>query len=291
MEGYLLIFLFAILNVGESVLLRDYARRHGNGGMLMNAMIALFFALFFLVIDTDGFYVPAEMLPLALINSLLYAAGFYFLFLAFRIGPFGLSRLINGFSLLFTVFYGIFFLHERTTVLTYIGLLLIAVAMVLINLKGKPREGGLAEEGRVSLRWLVFVLISLVSNGFIGILARMQQIQFDNACTNEFLFISNGICCLILAALGLILDRKWLRDVLRHGTLFGLGIGLCGGAKSFVALAAYLFIPISVADPLKSGLGIVMTFLVAILLYREKYTLRQKLGVLAGAAAVVLLAL
>lgn len=291
MEGYLLIFLCALLNVGESVLLRDYARRHGNGGMLMNAVIALFFALFFLVTDTGGFYVPKGMLPLALINSLLYAAGFYFLFLAFRIGPFGLSRLINGFSLLFTVFYGIFFLHERTTVLTYIGLLLIAAAMVLINLKGKPREGEPAEEGRVSFKWLVFVLISLFSNGFIGILARMQQLRFDNACTNEFQFISISGACLILAVLGLILDRKWIRDVLRHGTLYGAGIGLCGGAKSFAGLAAYLFIPISVADPLKAGLGIVMTFLVAILLYKEGYTLRQKLGVLSGAVAVVLLAL
>lgn len=291
MEGYLFILLFAILNIGESVLLRDYARRHGSGGMLMNAVIALFFALFFLVIDTDGFYVPAGMIPLALINSILYAAGFYFTFLAFRIGPFGLTRLLSSFSILFTVFYGIVFLDERATALTYIGLVLIAVAAALINLKGKPREGEPAEEGRISLKWLAFVLISVVSNGFIGILGRMQQIQFDNACTNEFQFISIGVSCLLLAALGLILDRKWLGTVLRHGTLFGLGIGLCGGAKSAAALAAYLFIPISIATPLKTGLGMVFAFLVAILFYKEKYTLQQKLGVLAGAAAVVLLAL
>ena len=291
MEGYLLILLSTLLNTGESVLLRDYSRRYGNGGMMMNAIIALFFALFFLATDTGGFYVPAGMLPMALINSLLYAAGFYFTFLAFRVGPFGLTRLLSSFSILFTVFYGILFLGEETTALTYIGLVLIAVATALINLKGKPREGAPREEGRVSLKWLLFVLISLVSNGFIGILARMQQIRFENACTNEFQFISIGGSCLILAALGLVLDRKWLGTVLRHGTLYGVGIGLCGGGKSLASLTAYLLVPISTADPLKTGLGMVFAFLVAILLYREKYTPRQKLGVLAGAAAVVLLAL
>ena len=74
--GYLLIVVFTLLNLGESIAVRTYAKRHGNGGMLMNAIVALFAALFFLVTDTGGFYAPIEMLPLAVINACLLARAF-----------------------------------------------------------------------------------------------------------------------------------------------------------------------------------------------------------------------
>ena len=287
--GYLLILVFTLCNLGESVAVREYAKRHGSGGMLMNAVIALFAALFFLITDKGGFYVPEGMLPLALINCCLFAAGFYFTFIAFRIGPYGLTRLISSFSLLFTVVYGILFLEEKTTALTYIGLALILGAMVMINYRGKGAAK--ADEGAVSAKWLICILTSVVANGFIGILTRMQQLKFDNACSNEFQFISIGGSFLLLAVLGLIIDRDKLGSVLRRGTLYGLVAGLFNGAKNLVTLAIYLYIPISVAGPINTGLGMISAYLLAVLLYKEKYTALQKLGVLAGAVAVVLLAI
>ena len=287
--GYLLILAYTLCNLGESLFVREYAKRHGSGGMLMNAVIALFAALFFLITDKGGFLVPGEMLPLALINCCLYAAGFYFTFVAFRIGPYGLTRLISSFSLLFTVVYGIFFLNEATTVFTYIGLAFIVGAMVLINYRG--RGASAEEEGKISFKWFLYLMISVVANGFIGILTRMQQIKFDDACTNEFQFISIGGSFLLLTVLGLIIDRDKLGTVLKRGTLYGLGAGLFNGAKNFLAPVIYLYIEISTAGPIKTGLGMVAAFLVALLLYKEKYTRLQKLGVLLGVLAVILLAL
>ena len=97
--GYLLIVVFTLLNLAESIFVKTYAKRHGSGGMLMNAIIALFASSFFLITDEGGFYAPTEMLPYAIINALLYAAGFYSAFVAFKIGPYGLTRLISNFSL------------------------------------------------------------------------------------------------------------------------------------------------------------------------------------------------
>ena len=61
MLGYLLILVHAVLTLGESVCVRAYAKKHGSGGMLMNAIIALIATLFFVITDTDGFHAPAEM--------------------------------------------------------------------------------------------------------------------------------------------------------------------------------------------------------------------------------------
>ena len=286
--GYSLILLFTLCNLGESIFVKEYAKRHGSGGMVMNAVIALFAALFFLVTDQGGFYVPDGMLPLALINCCLFAAGYYLTFVAFRIGPYGLTRLISSFSLLFTVFYGTIFLKEPTTVFTYVGIALIVGAMFLINYRGKGSD---KSEGAVSAKWLVCLLISVAANGFIGILTRMQQIKFNNSCDNEFQFISIGGSFIILAIMGIVMDRDKLGSVLRRGGLYGIGAGLCNGAKNLLVLAVYLYIPISTAGPLKTGLGMIAAYLVAVLLYKEKYTLTQKLGVLAGAVAIVLMAI
>ena len=288
MIGFLLILLFSVLNLGESIAVKEYAKRHGSGGMLMNAVIALFSALFFLVTDKGGFYVPEGMLPFALINVSLYAAGFYLTFVAFRIGPYGLTSLISRFSLAITVVYGIIFLKEPTSVLTYLGFAFIIFAMFLINHKGKSEK---SEEGRISLKWLVCILTSVVANGFISILTRMQQIRWNDACSNEFQVISIGGCFIVLTVLGLITDRDKLKDVLKHGSLYGAAAGIFNGAKNFTILAVYLYLPISIVGSLQTGLGLVLAYIVAILIYKEKYTILQKLGVLAGALAVVLLAI
>lgn len=289
MLGFLLAIVHTLLNLGESIIVKTYAKRHGNGGMLMNAIIALFASLFFLITDEGGFYAPAEMLPFALINAFLYGAGFYCAFVAFKIGPYGLTRLISNFSLTFSIFYGIFFLQEPTTPLTFIGIGLIFVALVLLNYKGK----GAASEGEngISLKWIIYIVITVVSNGFIAILARMQQIKFNDACSNEFQFISIGGSFILLAVIGLITDRKNLGPILKHGTLYGIGAGICNGAKNFVSLAVYLLLPISTVAPLKTSLGMIAAFAASLLIYKEKYSLMQKLGVLCGTVAVVLLAI
>ena len=287
--GYLLILAFALLNIGEGVIVKIYANRHKSGGMIMNSLIALFsFAFFFVtdIVSTDGFYFPLEMIPLGLINCTLYAIGFYSMFLALRVGPYGLSRLISSFSLLFSVFYGIVFLHEDADVFTYVGIALIFVALFLMNYVGTARK---EEEGRISLKWALCIAATVVSNGFIAILGRMQQIQFQNACTNEFQMISIGGSFVLLAIIGLIIDRDKLRSVLTHGVLYGVGAGVMNGAKNLVGLAIFLFIPMSTASPIKIGAGIALTFVVSKLFFKEKYSLVQIIGVVCGAVAVLML--
>lgn len=285
--GYLLIIVFTLLNLGESVAVRTYAKKHGSGGMLMNAIIALFATLFFVITDTGGFYAPAEMIPLALINVCMFGAGFYLTFIAYRIGPYGLTRLISTFSLLFTIFYGILFRNEKPSVATYIGIVLIFVAMILINYKKKDES----EEKGVSFKWFLCILTSTVANGFIGILTIMQQDRFGGACDNEFQIISIGGSCILLAILGLILDRGKLSYIMKHGSLYGSIAGVFNGAKNFLTLVIYKLLPLSILSPMKTGLNMVATFVMALCVYKEKYTKRQLIGVALGVFAILLLAI
>ena len=283
--GYLLIIVYTLLNLGESVFVRTYAKKHGSGGMLMNAIVALFATLFFVITDADGFHAPAEMIPLAILNAFLFGAGFYCTFVAYKCGPYGLTRLIGNFSLIFTIFYGIFFLNEQPKIATYIGIVMIFAAMVLINYKKKGED-----EMGISLKWFILVMISMVANGFIGVFTRMQQIRFNDTCSSEFQIISIGGSFVLLAIIGLILDRDKLPYFLKHGSIYGVGAGIFNGAKNFLTLVIYTLLPLSIVSPMKTGLGMLATFALALCIYKEKYAKKQIIGVILGVIAVILLA-
>ena len=285
MIGYILIVLFTLINLGESVIVRTYGRKHGSGGLILSAITSLFASVFFLVTDKGGFYAPTEMIWLAVINACLIGAGFYGTFAAYQNGPYGLIRLISGFYLLFTIFYGIVFLKESTTVMTYIGIAMVIAAMVLINYKKSDEKS----EKRGSLKWLFWVLASTVANGFIGIITRYQQIRFEDACSNEFQFVSFLGGFVLLALIGLVVDRDKLGRVIKTGSLYGFGAGILNGAKNFLTLVIYLYLPLSIVSPLKMGLSLVGSFAVAFLMYKERYTKKQLLGVAIGAAAIIIL--
>ena len=291
MLGYLLVLLVVALNMGESIAVKAYAKKYNSGGFIMNAIIALFACAFFVIkvlISGEGFNFLGAMLPYALVNSVFYFCGFYLAYVAFKIGPFGLTRLVASFSLMFPIFYGIFFLNEPTTIFTYLGIALIVGALVMINYKCKSATAE-KQEGTVSLKWFVCILVSTVSNGFISIMTKMQQVKFNDACSEEFQIISIGGSFIFLAIIGLIIDRKNLGYVLKNGTLYGALSGLFNGAKNFVILFIYELLPISIVSPLKAGLAIVASFLLSIIAYKEKYSILQKIGVACGGAAVVIL--
>lgn len=291
MLGYLLVLLVVALNMGESIAVKAYAKKYNSGGFIMNAIIALFACAFFVVkvlISGDGFNFLGAMIPYALVNSLFYFCGFYLAYVAFKIGPFGLTRLVASFSLMMPIFYGIFFLNEPTNIFTYLGIALIVAAMVMMNYKGKSATDK-KQEGTVSLKWLVCILLSTVSNGFISIMTKMQQVKFNDVCSEEFQIISIGGSFIFLAIIGLISDRKNLTYVLKNGTLYGALSGVFNGAKNFIILFIYELLPISIVSPLKAGLAILASYLLSVIAYKEKYSVMQKIGVACGGAAVVIL--
>lgn len=287
--GFLLILLNQTAHQVESMLVRRYGKKHGAGGLFFNAIICLFAMIFFVLTDRDGFNFPGELFLYGFVSCLMFAAGFYSMYLALQLGSYAISKLICSFSGVFAIVYGLVFLKEPAGVITYIAFALVFTSVFLMNYKTGGGEKD--EEKGFSLKWLICVLVSLVSNGMIAVLSRMQQIRFDNACDNEFMMLSLGGAFAALLAIALITERSGLKQMLKFGTLYGGLAGLMNGAGNLVNLATYIFLPISVVTPIRTGLGIVMNFAVSVLLYKEKFTHRQLVSAVIGVLALVLLTL
>ncbi|MBQ4625208.1 MAG: DMT family transporter [Clostridia bacterium] len=283
--GFLLIILNNAAHQVEGMLTRRYGNKHGAGGMFFNAVVCLFSMLFFVLTDRDGFYFPGALWIYGGISCLCFATGFYGMYRALQLGSYVISRLISSFSGVLVIFYGLFYLGEDANLFQYISIVLVFLSLFIMNYE-KPRKG--EEKEKFSLKWLAWVLASLVANAFIAILQREQQIKFDNQCDNEFMILSLGGAFLALLLIGLAKERDQIGSVVKYGTLYGAGAGLMNGAANLVGLWTYYYIPISAASPIRTGVGTVMSFLVSWLIYREKFSKQKLVGVFLGLVAVVI---
>ena len=80
-------------------------------------------------------------------------------------------------------------------------------------------------------------------------------------------------------------------EIVRNDLLYSIGVGATNGLNNLASVTAYRYLAISVATPLKSGIGIVLGFLVSVLLYKEKFNKMQFAGMAVSLVAVILLQL
>ncbi len=282
--GTLLMMLDVLIAQGEGIVVRYYGRRYGSGGMVFNAIICLFATLFFILTDKDGLYFSGDMLIIGTISSVLFAVGFYSMYVAFQLGSYVATRLFTSFIGVISIVYGVFYLGETASWTTWLGIALVFTSVVLIRYQKK----GTGEKQVVTGKWLLWVLITVLCNGFISVLSRMQQLRFNHAYDNEFMILSLFGSFLILMALGIAKERDSMRATLRSGFGYGALAGLFNGGKNLVNLVIYLYVPISVATPMKTGIGLIVSFLISLLFYKEKFNRQQLAGVFVGAVALVL---
>ena len=177
--GMLLVVLGLVVNQFEAVIVKHYGKKHGKGGMFFNAIICLFAMIYFFITDKAGLQFQKEIVIYGLINSTMYALGFYSAYIAYKSGSFGLTRLFTSFGVIISTFYGIVFLNEPTSVFTYAAFVMILISLFLMNYN-KENE----TSQKISVKWIINVILTVVSNAAIAIIGRMQFGVFGDTYKN-----------------------------------------------------------------------------------------------------------
>jgi drug/metabolite transporter (DMT)-like permease len=204
-------------------------------------------------------------------------------FLAIKTGSLSLSALIMQYSLIVPAIYGILMLGEPPKITLFIGLLLLIVSLILVNLSGKE------EHVRPTLKWAIIVGLSFIGNGACVTVQKVQQVDFNRQYISEFMIVSIAISVLILLCLTLIFDRKELAYNVKKGGLIAAGSGMCNGIANFLMLVLAGILPASVMYPVVAAGGTITSSLAALLIYREKMSGRQLLGLGIGILAIIAL--
>ena len=166
--------------------------------------------------------------------SLAFAGSYCFArvfgLLAIKVGPLSLSSLLTSFSLLIPTFYGIIALNEQTSMLLYLGLALLLAALVLINFEKK------GEEKKITLRWVIYILLGFVGNGMCSTVQKIQQINQAGLYKSEFMIVALGISVLAVGVIAVFTERKQMLPAIKKGAVCFIPCGLSNGIVNFLVI-------------------------------------------------------
>ncbi|MBQ7821138.1 MAG: EamA family transporter [Clostridia bacterium] len=278
---YALLMLIVIFVTVQNVMSKKYNVdiRHQNV-FLFNAVTAFAALIFFLV--SSGFRLDfnIEFLPYSLLFALAHSSASIGLVLAIKYGSLSITSLIISYSLLLPTLHGIIFLDERLGSTSYIGMGLLLISLFLVNIK--------KEDVKLSALWVVFTVITFIGNGMCSVVQKIEQTVFDGAYKSEFMMVALFASAVVSLVLGLV-SAKSLKQEIKGTLSCGIAKGLANGATNLLVMIITGALASSVVFPTISAGGIVLTFIIAVTVYKERLSKLQLLGYAAGIISVILL--
>lgn len=283
-NGILLALIVIFVSV-QQVTKKAFSNRYSGGALTFSAASCVAALIVFLVTADGKLTFTWDFVGYSLAFAGSYCFALVFGLLAIKVGPLSLTSLLTSFSLLIPTFYGIVALNEQTSMLLYLGLALLLAALVLINFEKK------GEEKKITLRWVIYILLGFVGNGMCSTVQKIQQINQAGLYKSEFMIVALGISVLAVSAIAIFTERKQIVPAIKKGAVCFIPCGLANGIVNFLVI--YLSAPgrmaASVMFPVISGGGIVLTFLISLFIYKEKLSKWQLIGSGLGLISVVLL--
>ena len=274
-----------IVTVGvslQSIIKKYYGNKCGGRGAFVFSAVSVFAACLFFV-ACSGFKLEFKtgFLLYALGFALAYGVSSVFSFLAIKSGSLSLTSLIVSYSLVIPTFYGLFFLGESVSIPFWIGFALLMISLFLVN-------GG-GESSRISLLWIVFVLLAFIGNGLCSAIQTAQQKAFSGEYKNEFMIIALLTVCIIMAVCSVICERSEIGECLKKGWHVSLACGIINGIVKLLVMLLVSRMNAAIMFPIISAGGIIISWLVARFVYKEALTAKQNIAMLLGTASVVLM--
>lgn len=212
---------------------------------------------------------------------------------ALSLGPWSYTSVISSSSTVFTAFSGFLFWNEKLPTTKIIGISLMLVSLLFATAKGK-------NEKKTSLKWFAFALSTAVLTACVGLLQKVHQNSAYRQELSQFLIIA-FISSVLFNTIAYFVSKRFVKNevatvclkqkIMSKKILF-LGMVAVG---IFVALNnefnLYLVgtMDSAVFFPMVNGGGLILNVLTSALLFKEKLSVKQTIGVLLGIMATLLL--
>lgn len=284
--NYFLLFLTALFIVFQKVCQDRYNAKRDSGVFLFSGMISFFAMCFFMAVNRDWTWSSELVIP-AVSFGLSYAAATVFVVLAIKCGSLAKTTLITSYSLLVPAFAGLIILREPLGLPMIVGMILLVLSLWLTNHRKKTAD---TPKEKITLKWLVFVLLGFVGNGMCSTVQKLTP-HYLGADVNQNLYMiaALGLSTAVLIAASFLTKETDLKSTLRVGGPLSLFCGLFNGAVNYLAIYLNQFIPASVMFPVLSAGEIILIVPYSLLVRRERFTAKQWAGFAVGVVSVVLL--
>ena len=284
--NYFLLFLTALFIIFQKVCQDRYNARRDSGVFLFSGMISFFAMCFFMAVNRDWTWSSELIIP-AVAFGLSYAAATVFVVLAIKCGSLAKTTLITSYSLMVPALAGLIVLREPLGVPMLVGMVLLVLSLWLTNYRKKSSD---APKEKITLKWIVFVLLAFVGNGMCSTVQKLSpHFLGEDINQNLYMIAALGLSSVVLITASFLTKETNLKATLKIGAPLSLFCGLFNGAVNYLAIYLNQFIPASVMFPVLSAGEIILIVPYSLLVRREKFTAAQWAGFAVGVVSVVLL--
>lgn len=260
-------------------------QRKTAGGAFAFAAGSTFFALLFFAFPAlFHFRMQGETVIYAVVFAAFYSMGIVGSILAIAEGPLSVTSLVVAFSLILPTGYGLFILREPSSIGLYIGIFCLCVSLCLIHVEPK------GEARRLTGRWGLYAGLAFLGNGGCSTVQKIQIVQQNGAYKNEFMIMALCLSLLILLVFAWIRERKTVILHLKKGFIYYAVCGVANGAVN--ALVIFLSagrVAASVLFPVVSAGATMATLAAAIVMFQERLSRVQWIGMACGVISVIFL--
>lgn len=280
----LLILLCTVTVTVQQVFKKQYSLRCAGGNYFFSALVSFFALLFFLLIP-GKISLGADILPYSAGFAAMFALATVFSVMALTIGSLAITSLVLSYSLIIPTLYGILFLNEKITLLKCGGILLLLISLFLVRAQTKEDN----KASKPTVKWIIYVLIAFVANGMCSVVQNAQQRRFNGMQNSNFMILALIISTAVLFVLSLIFERNTILNALKKGTVLSAACGICNGATNYLVMVIIAAVASSVFFPVLSAGQLILTFIISVFAYKEKFIPRQIAGLACGLASLVFL--
>lgn len=300
---YLILIMVIMLNSAFFIVGGAYGKKDKIDSVLFTSLSALATLLFFLLYNRFTFVYDGRTTIIAIASALLYIVCIVSNVEAMKYGSVALTSMVASFSLLLPAAFGIVYWNEPVSSFFPIGIVLFCVSVVLSNIGEKSvDEETMAfsknlnskvgdEKKHNSILWAIFALVLFLSNGFSSILTIYHQKTGGEKYRGELMLISMHIVFAVNAAYVLFKRKKDITRYLKDAAIYGGSYGLlnAGIQLGVMILCTNGVISQSVFFPVISAGVLIVVFVVSRVLFKERFSKCQYIGVATGVASIVLL--
>ena len=286
----ILVFLYSL----QSLFCKMFSEKHDCGSAALTSTV--FSICFggvagFATLVINGFRIAPSNITLicGLLNAVMLLIYNTAMVQASRTGSYSFQMIcmLFGGSVL-PMIYGVLFLNGSFTALQLIAIAMMLVSFVLMNLKGLSLKGS-------SKKFLFWCLTLFMSNGIYSILMNVQQLSMEGAQRNEMIILSYLGMAVLYAAMQLCKDQKALVQGFKipKKPLLYLAI-CCTSATIAVHMIMYILTLVEEATILytiDNGGVLVLSVLYSCILFKEKLSKVQIIGIIMATAGIVMLSI
>ena len=230
---------------------------------------------------------PATILC-GIIGGAFFVAGLVTMQTSTRLNGATLTSVFAKMGLVISLAISIFVFGEKPTPMQIAGVVLILAALVMINGPADEKSENALQTGKVYTGALILILTMLANGGGSSMSKIFEQVGTRDQ--DELYFFYLFFTAAVLTAGLLLWEWKRTGKALKWSEMAaGIAVGIPNYYASFLLLLALVALPAIIVYPINSTGSILIVMAVDALVFHQKYTKRQWLGILLVLAAMVLL--